>query len=88
MRTLYTKPIPPPSPSDPRAPTELVIGDQTIIIHFNQRSHEFSARVRVGKWDYLYAANNKQHLVDELQADIFRGRPRGKWHGPPKRKAA
>lgn len=85
MRKLYTKPIPPPAPSDPRAPAEVVIAGQVVVIHYDPRTFEFSARARVGKWTYLYAANSREHLIKELSADIFRGGPKARRYG---RKAA
>jgi hypothetical protein len=85
MRKLYTKPIPLPSPSDPRAPSEITIAGQVVVIRYDPRTCEFSARAKVGKWTYLYSANSREHLINELSGDIFRGGPRPRGYG---RKAA
>lgn len=81
MRKLYTKPIPPPTPSDFRAPVEVVISGQVIVVRFDPHSGEFHARAKIGKWFYVYSANNRERLVAELHADIFHGGPRTRGYG-------
>jgi hypothetical protein len=80
MNKLPTKPHP-IAGSDFRAPVELVIAGQVVVIHYDPRSCEFSARAKIGKWIFVYSANNRKHLVDELTADIFRGGPRPRRYG-------
>lgn len=81
MRKLYTKPIPPPAPSDFCAPSEIVIAGETIIVRFDPGSGEFYARAKIGKWFYVYSANSRERLIAELQADIFRGGPKPRRYG-------
>lgn len=80
MRKLYTKPHP-IAASDFRAPVEVTIAGQVVIIYFDPSSGEFYARAKVGKWFYAYSANNRDRLIAELQADIFRGGPRARGYG-------
>jgi hypothetical protein len=81
MRKLFTKPIAIPAATDPRAPTEVIIAGQVVVIHYDPRSCEFSARAKIGKWIFVYGANNRKHLIDELTGDIFRGGPKPRKYG-------
>lgn len=80
MKKLPTKPHP-IAASDFRAPTEIEIAGQKITVYFAPHSGEFYARAKIGKWFYVYSANNRERLVAELQADIFRGSPRTRGYG-------
>lgn len=84
MRILPTKPHP-IAASDFRAPTEVVIAGQNIIVRFDPRSGEFYATAKIGKWFYAYSANSREGLINELSGDIFRGGPKARKYG---RKAA
>lgn len=80
MRKLPTKPHP-IAASDFRAPSEVVIAGQNIVVRFDPRSGEFYATAKIGKWFYVYSANNRERVIAELQADIFRGGPRTRGYG-------